>query len=111
MVTDMLYSVKNVITTQQIFAEFLNKVVIDSLNVLNCGPTTYTLGGDYTGSNSWIQFTKATRTINVATALDSDINYVPTGYKVTITACLDNYPPPNTLCAGPYTFYVKIVPC
>ena len=108
-VADMLYSVKNVITTQQIFAAFLNKVVIDSANVLSCGPTLYTLGGAYTGSNSWIKFTEGTRTIDVSTALDSDIKYTPTGYAVTITACLVNQS--VTPCYGPFTFYVKIVPC
>ena len=71
-VADMEYSVKNVITTQQIFPEYLSKVEVDSaaLNFpLSCGSKTYTLGNEYPGSGagSWMTFNGATRTIEVAT--------------------------------------------
>ena len=105
-VADMEYSVKNVITTKQIFPEYLSKVEVDAaaLNFpLSCGSTTYTLGGEYPGSGvgSWMTFNEATRTIEVATSFDSLIKHTPNGYAVTITACLDNYPSPTTSCAGP----------
>lgn len=93
---------------EQIFTAYIDSISATyNSGVALCGPTTYTLGGAYTGANTWMNFDASLRRIRVSTVFDSDINYTP-GYTVTIKGCLDNYP---GVCSPAQSFTIKILPC
>lgn len=107
-VPNMQNSVKAAIF-QHIFVAYIDSISATyNAGVSLCGPTTYTLGGDYTGPNTWMSFNEPLRRIRVYTVLDSDIKYTPTGYTVTIKGCLVNYP---GVCSLAQSFTIKILPC
>ena len=92
---------------EQIFTANIDSISATyNSGVALCGPTTYTLGGAYTGANTWMNFNASLRRIRVSTVFDSDINYTP-GYTVTIKGCLDNYP---GVCSPAQSFTIKILP-
>jgi hypothetical protein len=72
--------------------------------LLLCGLTTYTLGGAFTGSNTWMSFAEPARSISVQTNSDGDSKFSP-GYSVTIIGCLVSYP---GICSPPQTFTISI---
>jgi hypothetical protein len=106
-ITQMTYpylqniNLKNFVTSvkgspdSQIFGVFIDTVsVLDPSNP-KCGDRTYTLGGDYTPTSTWLQLDTSTGTLTASTTFDSDVNYSGNsgkGYKVTMKVCLNNYP-------------------